>query len=205
MFFFYSWFYFLLLLSLNSPSLLSFFIMTVITFSFCKTIFFYSKNKLCSSISYSFYVLMFACNSNRISLSTGIKEQLEFLRMCLLWSLCVSCAVTLINYAHLSPSKLQQFVKAKDSKTTVQFAKGKWPSPFQSMRIQSSCTRTPYGGLKCFLHHLFLLNPTWNYYCSFHTLILIKHVFTFYICHTTFYCCHTINYNNTLESCLLRD
>ena len=102
--FFYSWFYFLLLLSLNSPSLLSFLIMRVITLFVCKIAFFYSKNKLCSILSYSFYVLMFAF-----------------------------------------PSELQQFVKAKDSKTTLQFAKGKGHAISQHedsifTRIQSSCT-----------------------------------------------------------------
>ena len=57
------------------------------------------------------------------------------------------------------------------------------------------CTLTPYDGSKCLQHHIFLLNPTRVYYCSFFTLIHIKHVFPFYSC----YC---ISYNNTLESLL---
>ena len=141
---------------------------------------------------------MFVCNSNRIYFSTGIKEHQEFYYICLLWSLCVSCAVASSTMHIVSPSQLQQFVKAKDSKTTLQTAKGEGWFLFQSMRIQYSCTWTPYVGLKCFQHHIFMLNPTWDYYCSFHTLIRIKHAFTFYSC-------YTINDNNTLESCLLRD
>ena len=39
----------------------------------------------------------------------------------------------------------------------------------------------------------FLLNPTRDYYCSFCTLIRIKHVFPFYSC-------YDISYNITLES-----
>ena len=36
--------------------------------------------------------------------------------MCLIWSLCVSCAVAPTNYTHLCPSQLQQFLKEMDSK-----------------------------------------------------------------------------------------
>ena len=92
-------------------------------FLLVKSHFFYSKNKLCSSISYSICVLMFACNSNRIYFSTSIKEQLEFIHMCLLWSLCAFCAVPPINYSHLSPSQLQQFVKTKRFKNKFTICK----------------------------------------------------------------------------------
>ena len=64
--------------------------------------------------------------------------------------------------------------------------------PFQRKRIQCSCTLTPYVGSKCLQNHLFLLNPSRDYYCLFCTFICIKHVFPFYSC----YC---ISYNNTLN------
>ena len=96
--------------------------------------------------------------------------------MCLIWLLCVSCAVSPINYAYIFASKMWQFIKAEDSKTTLQSRKWKASVPFQRMRIQCSCTLTPYAGLKCLQHHPFLLNPTRDYYCSFCTLVHIKHV-----------------------------
>ena len=66
--------------------------MRVTTLAFCKISFFYSNNKLCSSLSYSFYVLMFACNSNSISLfayqrTIGIYSHVfALIIMCLLCS-----------------------------------------------------------------------------------------------------------------------
>ena len=88
---------------------------------------------------------------------------------------------------------MQQFLKAKNLEITLHSRKGKGSVPFQSTRIQ--CSLPPYAGPKCLQHHIFLLNPTQDYYCSFCTLIHIKHVFHFYSC-------YNINYNNTLESFL---
>ena len=113
--------------------------------------------------------------------------------MCLIWSLSVSSAISPINYAHLSASQMQSFLKAENSEKTLHSGKGKGSVPFWRTKIQCSCTLTPYVGPKCLQHHIFLLNPTRGYYYSLSTFIRIKNVFPFY----SSYC---ISYNNTLES-----
>ena len=92
-------------------------------------------------------------------------------------------------------NRCTDFSKQRIQKKTLHSGKGKGPIPFHSTRIQCSCTLTPYAIPKCLQHHIFLLNPTQDYYCSFCTLICVKHVFHFYSC-------YNINYNNTLESFL---
>ena len=107
--------------------------------------------------------------------------------MCFIWSLCVSSAVAPFNYAHLSPNQMHQFIKAKNSKKTLHSRKEKGWVPFWRTRIPCSFCKTIYfaTGPICLQHHLFVESYT-NYYCSFCTLIHIKHVFIF------FYSCYCI-------------
>ena len=82
-----------------------------------------------------------------------------------------------VRCSHFSKQRIQ-----KKLYKTLHSGKGKGSVPFWRTRIQCSCTWTPYSSLKCLQPRLFLLNPTQDYYCSFCTLIRIKHVFPFYSC-----------------------
>jgi len=92
---------------------------------------------------------------------------------------------------------MHQFLKAKNSKKTLHSRKEKGLVPFRRTRIPCSFCKTIYfaTGPICLQHHLFV-ESYMNYYCSFCSLIHIKHVFIF------FNSCYCISYNNTLESFL---
>jgi len=79
-------------------------------------------------------------------------------------------------------NRCTNFSKQRIQKRTLHSGEEKGSVPFRRTRIPCSFCKTIYfaTGPICLQHHLFVESYT-NYYCSFCTLIHVKHVFIFFI------------------------
>ena len=95
-----------------------------------------------------------------------------------------SCSIELCTSISKTDAPISQ---SKELKKTLHSGEEKGSVSFRRKRIPCSFCKTTYfaTGPICLQHHLFV-ESYMNYYCSFCTLIHIKHVFIF------FYSCYCI-------------